>query len=53
MHKRIINEKRSCAFGREQGGAYGRVWREERKGRNDVIILQYQKQGKGREKNVI
>lgn len=33
-----------CKFEREQGRSiYGRVWREEKEGRNDVIILQSQK----------
>ena len=26
-------------FEREQGGIHGKAWREERKGRNDVIII--------------
>jgi hypothetical protein len=32
MKKNAINLK-------EKGGKYGRVWREEMEGRNDVIIL--------------
>lgn len=55
MHKGIINEKggHGKEFGREQGEAYDRVWREEWERRNDVIILRYQKQGRRRRENVI
>ena len=35
--------KKGCDFGKEQGGIYGMVWREEWEGRNGVIILQSQK----------
>lgn len=31
--------KREHEFEREQGEGYGKVWREERKGGNDVIII--------------
>lgn len=34
-----INAKRGHEFEREQGRIYGKDWREERKGGNDVIIL--------------
>jgi hypothetical protein len=27
--------------GKEQGGVYGRIWREKREGENYVITLQY------------
>lgn len=37
------NEKRHHAFEREYGGLYGRNWREESEGRNDVSLLKYQK----------
>lgn len=29
-------------FGRDQGGVYERVWREERERRNEVIIMSKQ-----------
>lgn len=32
------NKERGREFERELGGVYGRVWREEREVRNDVII---------------
>lgn len=38
MHVIAINKKRSHEFDKEQG-AYGKVWKEEREGGNDVIIL--------------
>lgn len=38
MYVMTINEKRGHEFGREQGGAYVRVWRKGREGRNDVIM---------------
>lgn len=38
MHMTINHE-----FEKEQGGLYGRIWREERERRNDEIILQSQK----------
>ena len=31
--------KRGHEFEREKGGIYGRVWREEREGRNVIIKL--------------
>lgn len=35
----IFNEKRDNEFEREQRGAYGSVWREEREEGNVVIIF--------------
>lgn len=34
-----ISEKGGHEFGRDQGGVYERVWREERERRNEVIIM--------------
>ena len=39
-----IGEKRVHEFEGELGQIYGRNWREERKGRNDVIKLQFPNQ---------
>lgn len=39
MHVTIINGKKGHKFERRQGEAYGRVWVEEREGKNDVIII--------------
>lgn len=40
------NEERSHEFESEQGGVYGGVWREERKGRNAATTL-ISKQSRG------
>lgn len=37
--KTIINEQRSYEFEREKGVVYGKTYRAEREGGNDVIIL--------------
>jgi hypothetical protein len=39
MHVRTVNEKGSHGFEKKQGRACVRVWRKERKQRNDVILL--------------
>lgn len=41
-----INEKRSHELERAQEGIYGRAWREQREGRNVLIILFAQKENK-------
>lgn len=38
MHEVTINVKREHEFEREQGEIYGRLWRNKREWRNDVII---------------
>lgn len=38
MHAIRMNGKRGCEFEGEEGGICGRVWREEREGRN---VLNY------------
>lgn len=35
----ITMNKRDHGFEREQGGVDGRVWKDEREGRNNVTIL--------------
>lgn len=37
MHTMTIHGKRGCELEGECGGEYGRVWREQREGRNAVI----------------
>ena len=37
------NKKRDHEFLKEQGGIYGRLWKEKREGENDVILLSSQK----------
>lgn len=39
MHTKIIKEKTGHEFERKHGGLYRKVWREERQGRNVVIVL--------------
>lgn len=34
-----MNEKRGQELGREQGGIYGWVWREEKERENDINTL--------------
>lgn len=34
-----IKDKKDCEFEREQGGVHERIWKKEREGGNDVIIL--------------
>ena len=41
------NRKRGRNFEREQGRIYGKVWREEREERNDVIIISKIKEMEG------
>lgn len=38
MQVRIIDEERGHRFEREQGEVYVKVWREEKKGQNGIII---------------
>lgn len=38
-HACNINEKRDQEFEREHGEVYGRVWRQEREERNDIISI--------------
>lgn len=38
IHIIIIHKSRRCEFEKEQGAVYRRTWREERKGRNGIII---------------
>lgn len=47
MKKKKERKKRSYEFERQQGGIYGRVWREESEGGSDVIIMQKNKGNKG------
>lgn len=42
MYVTITSEKRDHEFEREQGWVYGSIWREEKEGRNDIIILSSQ-----------
>jgi len=37
-HKTIVNVKKETAFEREKEGAYGKVWRDDRR-ENNIIIL--------------
>lgn len=37
LHKITISEKRGYELEGEQGGIYGKSWREEREGRNAII----------------
>lgn len=39
MHVTAINEKRGMNLKEIREWVYGKVWREERKGRNDMIII--------------
>jgi hypothetical protein len=39
MHVTIINVKRSQEFDKEQGEIYGRIWRNEKKEVNAMIIV--------------
>lgn len=43
MHTIILNETRGHEFEEEQLRSYGRAWREEKKGRNAVIISEIKK----------
>lgn len=43
MHVKVINLKRGHVLVKEQGGVYGRFWREERRGKNNAIIFYSQK----------
>lgn len=40
---KVINVKGAHVLVKEQRGVYGRVWREERRGKNNAIILYSQK----------
>lgn len=40
--KTIKKKKRGHEFERDEGGFYGSVWREERKGGNDIISYNIQ-----------
>lgn len=51
MHVITVSLKRGPESKGEQGGAYGRVWKEEREQRNIVIKLQAQKGKKFKNKN--
>jgi hypothetical protein len=46
MHLAIVNEERGHGFEKDQEGLYGRIKREERVGRNDVIIISKTKDNK-------
>lgn len=39
MHVTTSNNKRGCAFEKDQGWKYGRVFRKEKEWENDAIIL--------------
>lgn len=44
MHLTTISEKRGHGCEREKGGVYVRIWKEEREGGKDVIVLKYEKE---------
>ena len=46
MHAITINERRSHRFEEERRRVYGRIWREEVEGRNNVIIFNLKKEKK-------